>query len=94
MREVGRLPNVHYCLCGTVEVNGPELTVTTELADTRTAVVVWVERYTGRVDDVHAVGTQICSQILTALEIRSGSSNGLLYVAFSSYSSGSGPHVR
>jgi TolB-like protein len=70
LQEVGRLLNVHYCLSGTVEVTGRQLAVTTELVDTRDGDVVWAERYTGPVDDVHAVRAEIRSKILTALEIR------------------------
>lgn len=70
LREVGRLLNVRYCLSGTVEVTGRQLVVTAELVDTSGGGVVWAERYTARVDDVHAVRAGIGSQILTALEIR------------------------
>ena len=61
---------VRYCLSGDVETNGQELVVTTELSDTRTGEVVWGERYTGYVDDVHAVRAEIKSRILTSLEIQ------------------------
>jgi TolB-like protein len=70
LREVGRLLGVRYCLSGTVEVDGQRLTVTTELVDTRGGDVVWGERYTGFIDDVHAVRTEIRSKILTSLEIQ------------------------
>jgi TolB-like protein/Flp pilus assembly protein TadD len=70
LREVGRLLGVRYCLSGTVEVTGQHLAVTTELVDTRRGDVVWAERYTGFVDDVHAVRTEIRSKILTSLEIQ------------------------
>ena len=69
-REVGRLLGVRYCLSGTVEVTGQHLAVTTELVDTRGGDVVWAERYTGMVDDVHEVRTEIRSKILTSLEIQ------------------------
>jgi len=68
--EVGRLLRVRYCLAGTVEIIGDKLTVTTELVDTRGGDVVWSERYTGFVDDVHAVREEIRSRILTSLEIQ------------------------
>jgi len=70
MREVGRLLGVRYCLSGTVEVTGRRLAVTTELVDARGGGIVWAERYTGSIDDVHAVRTEIRSKILTALEIQ------------------------
>ena len=70
LREVGRLLGVRYCLSGDVETNGRELVVTTELSDTRTGEVVWGERYTGKIDDLHAVRAEIKSKILTSLEIQ------------------------
>ena len=70
LREVGRLLGVRYCLSGDVETSGRELTVTAELSDTRTSEVVWGERYTGRVDDLHAMRAEIKSKILTSLEIQ------------------------
>ena len=68
--EVGRLLGVRYCLSGTVDVADHNLTVTTELAETRGGGVIWAERYAGSIDDVHAVRTEIRSKILTALEIQ------------------------
>ncbi len=70
LREVGRLLGVRYCLSGGLEVSGRQITVMTELADTRTGEVIWGERYTGYVDDVHAVRAEIKSKILTSLEIQ------------------------
>lgn len=69
-REAGRLLGVRYCLSGTVEVSGQQLAVTTELVDARAGDVVWAERYTGFIDDVHAVRAEIRSRILTSLEIQ------------------------
>ncbi len=69
-RNVGRLLGVRYCLSGTVEVAGQKLTITAELVDTNDGAVVWGERYTGYVDDVHAVRTEIRAKILTSLEIQ------------------------
>jgi len=68
--EIGRLLSVRYCLWGTVEVTGHHLAVTTQLVDTRAGGIVWAERYTGSIDDVHAVRTEIRSRILAALEIQ------------------------
>ena len=70
LREVGRLLGVRYCLSGDVETSGQQLVVTTELSDTRTGEVVWGERYTGFVDDIHSVRAEIKSKILTSLEIQ------------------------
>lgn len=70
LREVGMVLGVRYCLCGSVEVVGQKLAVTTELVDTRGDEVVWSEHYTGYVDDVHAMRAEIRSKILASLEIQ------------------------
>jgi TolB-like protein len=69
-REVGRLLGVRYCLSGAVEVSGNHLIVTTELVDTTAGDVVWAERYTGNVEDVHAMRDEIRARILASLEIQ------------------------
>jgi len=68
--DVGRLLGVRYCLSGTLEVTGRSLAVTAELAETQSGSVIWAERYTGSIDDVHAVRSEIRSKILTELEIQ------------------------
>jgi len=70
LRDVGRLLGVRYCLTGNVEVSGQRIAVTTDLVDTRRGEVFWSERYSGYVDDVHAVRSEIRSKILTSLEIQ------------------------
>ena len=69
-RAVGRQLGVRYCLAGTMEVTGSHLAITAELTDTRGGEVVWAERYTGFVDEVHALRAEIRSKILAALEIQ------------------------
>jgi TolB-like protein len=68
--EVGRLLGVRYCLSGSVELAGRTLAVTAELADTRDARVVWADRYSVALDDVHRVREEISAQILAALELQ------------------------
>lgn len=70
LREVGKVLGIRYCLCGSVEVTGQRLSVITELVDTRSDEVIWGDRYTGYVDDVHALREEIRSKILTSLEIQ------------------------
>lgn len=68
--QIGRLLGVRYVLSGSVEVVRQRLVVTTELVDSRNDEVVWGERYSGFVDDVHALREDIRSRVLTALEVR------------------------
>ena len=70
MTEIGRLLGVQYCLTGSMEVAGAGLDVTVELIDTRDGGVVWADRYTSAVDNVHQVRSDIRGRILAALEIR------------------------
>ena len=69
-RDIGRLLGVRYCLAGTIELSAPRLVVLVELVDTNDGGVVWADRFSGRIDDVHAMREQIRAQILMALEIR------------------------
>ncbi len=70
LSDVGKLLGVQYCLSGSVEVAGGRLTVTTELAHTAAGEVVWAERYSGSLDDVHTMREQICASILGQLEVQ------------------------
>jgi TolB-like protein/Tfp pilus assembly protein PilF len=69
-RDVGRRLGVRYCLAGTVEVSERRLLITTELVDTRDASVVWGERYSGAIDDIHSLRGEIRLNLLASLEIR------------------------
>ena len=69
-RDVGNLLGVRYCLSGAVEISGNRLVVTTELVDTRGGDIVWGERYTGNVQDVHAMREEIRASILASVEIQ------------------------
>jgi TolB-like protein len=68
--EAGRRLGVRYVLTGTVEASGRRLALTAELTDTRNGEVVWGERYTGALDDVHALRAELRGRILAALELR------------------------
>lgn len=68
--HVGRVLGVTYCLTGAVQLEGRSLTVMVELVDTRDAGVVWADRFTGKLDDVHAFRGAIRSQVLSALELQ------------------------
>src|SRR5215831_13930910 len=70
MDEIGRVLGVRYGLSGTLAISGGSLAVTVELADTRDGGVIWAERFSGALDEVHAFRAEILSRVLTALEIR------------------------
>jgi TolB-like protein len=68
--EIGRLLRVRYCLSGTIDLAGRDITITVELVDTEDGGVVWADRLSGRVDDVHALREDIRLRVLAALEIQ------------------------
>ena len=67
--EAGRLLGVRYLLAGAVELADARLAATAELVDTRDGGVVWADRFSRDLGDVHAVREEIRSRILSALEI-------------------------
>jgi TolB-like protein len=69
-REVGWLLGVHYLLFGTIETDGARLTVAVELVDTRTGGLLWADRQSAPIADVHAIRAEIRSRVLAALEIQ------------------------
>jgi TolB-like protein len=68
--EIGALLRVRYCLWGTVEVSDRSVVVAVELVNTADGGIVWAERFSGRIDDVHAMREDIRSRVLAALEIQ------------------------
>lgn len=68
--DVGRLLGVRYCLTGSIEVFADRLVVLVDLVDTSDGVVIWADRFSGRIDDVHAIRDDIRSKVLMALEIQ------------------------
>jgi TolB-like protein/Tfp pilus assembly protein PilF len=69
-RHIGQLLGARYLLSGCVEASDQQLVITTELVDTRSGEIVWAERFTGKVEDIHTVRTDIRTKILAALEIQ------------------------
>jgi TolB-like protein len=69
-REIGRLLGVRYCLRGTLAISDRRLAVTVELIDAHDEGVVWADRFSGRIDEVHAIREEICAQVLGALDLR------------------------
>jgi TolB-like protein/DNA-binding winged helix-turn-helix (wHTH) protein len=68
--DIGRLLGVRYCLRGTVEVSDRRLVVTVELVDTLDEGIVWADRFSGRIDDVHSMREEIRSRVLVTLDIQ------------------------
>ena len=66
--DVGRRLDVDYVASGALR-RGPDkrLTVTVQLAEARSAQVVWAEEFSGRLDDTFAVLDEIGNRIVTAI---------------------------
>jgi len=68
--DIGQLLDVRYCLWGTVEVADGHLNITVELVDTHDDGIVWADRFSGSIEDVHSMRDEIRTRVLAALEIR------------------------
>ena len=68
--EIGRLLGVRYCLSGAIEVSDSRLLVVVELVDTLDSRIVWADRFSGRIDDVHSMRDEIRARVLTALDLQ------------------------
>jgi DNA-binding SARP family transcriptional activator/Flp pilus assembly protein TadD len=65
--EAGRMLNVDYVLSGSLRRQGNRLTVAVELAETRTARIVWAEVFDQKVDDAFLVLDQIGNRIVASI---------------------------
>jgi DNA-binding SARP family transcriptional activator len=65
--EAGRMLNVDYVVSGTLQRKGKRLTVTVELAETRTARIVWAEVFDKKVDDALLVLDEIGNSIVASV---------------------------
>lgn len=70
--EAGRMLDVDYCVTGTAMRQGRRLAVTVELAEARTARIVWTERFDHDAEDVFLVldgiGDRIVASIASEIE--------------------------
>jgi TolB-like protein len=75
--EAGRMLNVDYVVSGSLRRHGKRLTVTVELAETRTARIVWAEVFDRKVDDAFLVLGEIGNRIVASIahEIETAESN-------------------
>ena len=59
-----------FCLSGRVEQFGKRLSVSVDLADTRSSSLVWSEHFERPLDDIHAVRAEIVSAVIAALDLQ------------------------
>jgi DNA-binding SARP family transcriptional activator/Tfp pilus assembly protein PilF len=65
--EAGRTLNVDYVVSGSVRLDGKRLTVTVELAETRSARIVWAEIFKHSLDDAFVVLDEIGNRIVASV---------------------------
>jgi DNA-binding SARP family transcriptional activator/TolB-like protein len=66
--EAGRLLNVDYVAGGTLRREGGRLSVTVELAEARSARIVWADAFEHRLDDALEVLDEIGDRIVASIE--------------------------
>ena len=65
--EAGRMLNVDYVVSGSLRRQGKRLTVAVELAETRTARIVWAEVFNHKLDDALLVLDEIGNRIVASI---------------------------
>jgi TolB-like protein len=65
--EAGRMLNVDYVVSGSLQLQGNRLTVTVDLAETRTARIVWAEVFNQTADDAFLVLDEIGNRIVASI---------------------------
>jgi TolB-like protein/DNA-binding winged helix-turn-helix (wHTH) protein len=65
--EAGRMLNVEYVVSGSLNRHGNRLTVSVELAETRTARIVWAEVFNQKLDDAFFVLDEIGNRIVASI---------------------------
>jgi DNA-binding SARP family transcriptional activator len=65
--EAGRMLNVDYVVSGSLRRGGNRLTVSVELAETRTARIVWAEVLDQKIDDAFLVLDEIGNRIVASI---------------------------
>ena len=65
--EAGRMLNVDYTVSGSLRRQATRLSVTVELAETRTARIVWAESFNRKLDDAFAVLEEIGNRVVASI---------------------------
>jgi len=58
-----------YCLTGIVETFGTVISMSAELSDTSSQLVIWSERFSGAVSDLNQIRNDIVAHVISALEL-------------------------
>ena len=67
--QIGRALSATYFLSGIIELRGADITIEVDLGDARENRVIWSDRYSCKIDDVHAVRTEVIAGVIQAMEL-------------------------
>ncbi|WP_424831497.1 winged helix-turn-helix domain-containing protein [Ruegeria sp.] len=70
IKEIRETLGAAYVLSGSVELSGTRLSIAAELVDARTEHIVWTDAFSGKIDDVFNLRTQIAREIANITEYR------------------------
>ncbi len=68
--SIGAALGVSYILSGTVELFAPMIALSIELTDARNGHVVWAERLSGRIEDIHELRENVVGIVNAVLEMQ------------------------
>ena len=67
---VGAALNVRYCLAGSMEVSGNRMSLSLELSDTKSTVVIWRDRQEFDLSRIHELRDEIVGKVAAVVEDR------------------------
>jgi TolB-like protein len=68
--RAGQMLNASYTLSGLVEAFASTVTIIVELTDVRTGGILWADRFSDRIDNIHSARARIAANLIAALEIQ------------------------
>jgi TolB-like protein len=68
--QVGRQLGVRYCILGALELTGRSVAVMVDLIETGSGSVIWGDRFTGELGDLHALREALRMRVLAELDLR------------------------
>lgn len=70
LHEAGKILAVRYLLTGSVAIDGGRSIVTAELSQADSGMVLWADRFEGKLGDLLELRLTIAARIVTAIEVR------------------------
>lgn len=70
LAKIQRCLGVKYCVTGSVEVFGRQVSIGVVLTDTEDGEVIWADQFKSGMDEIHEVREKILAQVIFAVEIQ------------------------